>query len=270
MHLSGKYSINKVCSRRPVFQFLCFTVAVLYGFDLSQIFTPIILRLYQPHSLCEKGATRAATKAALYVFLLPPLREGRPLRPARRFPTPYFYSRPYARGDTISGGGAIPLPLFLLTPLREGRRLSTRQRVLLCQNFYSRPYARGDKYLIDRDRSTIYHFYSRPYARGDTRGMIYLYDNIKNISTRAPTRGATSLAAVLALFVFVFLLAPLREGRQQFFTKPQVDLYDKLLKIHIFQINTFCILQYSFENFKDYFVGSARTSRKNVYGKGWR
>ena len=68
----------------------------------------------------------------------------------------------------------------------------------------------------------------------------------------------------------VFLLAPLREGRQQFFTKPQVDLYDKLLKIHIFQINTFCILQHSFENFKDYFVGSARTSRKNVYGKGWR
>ena len=68
----------------------------------------------------------------------------------------------------------------------------------------------------------------------------------------------------------VFLLTPLREGRQQFFTKPQVDLYDKLLKIHIFQINTFCILQYSFENFKDYFVGSARTSRKNVYGKGWR
>ncbi|WP_272884512.1 hypothetical protein [Agathobaculum butyriciproducens] len=27
-----------------------------------------------------------------------------------------------------------------------------------------------------------------------------------------------------------FLLAPLQEGRQQFFTKPQVDLYDKLLK----------------------------------------
>lgn len=51
-------------------------VAVLYGCDLSQIFTPIILRLYQPHSLCEKGATKAAAKAALYVFLLTPLREG--------------------------------------------------------------------------------------------------------------------------------------------------------------------------------------------------
>ena len=53
-------------------------VAVLYGCDLSQVFTPIILRLYQPHSLCEKGVTRAAAKAALYVFLLTPLREGRP------------------------------------------------------------------------------------------------------------------------------------------------------------------------------------------------
>lgn len=131
-------------------------VAVLYGCDLSQVFTPIILRLYQPHSLCEKGATRTAAKAALVVFLLPPLREGRPFDPAE----------------------GIVMPKFLL--------------------------------------------------------------------------------------------APLREGRQQFFTKPQVDLYDKLLKIHIFQINTFCILQHSFENFKDYFVGSARTSRKNVYGKGWR
>ena len=53
-------------------------IAVLYGCDLSQVFTPIILRLYQPHSLCEKGATRAAAKAALYVFLLAPLHEGRP------------------------------------------------------------------------------------------------------------------------------------------------------------------------------------------------
>ena len=99
-------------------------VAVLYGCDLSQVFTPIILRLYQPHSLCEKGATRAAAKAALYVFLLPPLREGRP----QLYP------------------GANILVAFLLTPLREeaATAFETRQRVLLCQNFYSRPYARGD------------------------------------------------------------------------------------------------------------------------------
>lgn len=119
-------------------------VAVLYGFDLSQVFTPIILRLYQPHSLCEKGATKAAAKAALYVFLLPPLREGRPARPANTGRWSNFYSRPYARGDMKSG--------------------------------------------------------------------------------------------TIRVLIGSFLLAPLREGRQQFFTKPQVDLYDKLLKIHIFKL----------------------------------
>ena len=75
-------------------------VAVLYGCDLSQVFTPIILRLYQPHSLCEKGATKAAAKAALYVFRLPPLREGQPFSSsAQRVRFIDFYSRPYARGD---------------------------------------------------------------------------------------------------------------------------------------------------------------------------
>lgn len=76
-------------------------VAVLYGCDLSQVFTPIILRLYQPHSLCEKGATRAAAKAALYVFLLTPLREGQLEEIAHRFHRTQE---------------------FLLTPLREGRQ----------------------------------------------------------------------------------------------------------------------------------------------------
>ena len=119
-------------------------IAVLYGCDLSQVFTPIILRLYQPHSLCEKGATRAAAKAALYVFLLPPLREGRLCtdtgdifydtdfysRPytrgdgAVRSPCrdeAYFYSRPYTRGDLPIEGLVESANEFLLAPLREGR-----------------------------------------------------------------------------------------------------------------------------------------------------
>ena len=109
-------------------------------------------------------------------------------------------------------------------------------------HFYSRPYARGD--LSTRQRVLLcQNFYSRPYARGDLRRAV-LRTLPLLISTRAPTRGATAI-----------------------FTKPQVDLYDKLLKIHIFQINTFCILQHSFENFKDYFVGSARTSRKMCTGR---
>ena len=75
-------------------------VAVLYGCDLSQVFTPIILRLYQPHSLCEKGATKAAAKAALYVFLLAPLREGRPMRPVPRSSQGVISTRAPTRGAT--------------------------------------------------------------------------------------------------------------------------------------------------------------------------
>ncbi len=114
------------------------------------------------------------------------------------------------------------------------------------RDFYSRPYARGDGSVVEQHDVDLVAFLLTPLREG---------------RPAPPRRWPHSLK---------FLLTPLREGRQQFFTKPQVDLYDKLLKIHIFQINTFCILQYSFENLKDYFVGSARTSRKNVYGKGWR
>lgn len=43
-------------------------------------------------------------------------------------------------------------------------------------------------------------------------------------------------SGTIRVLIGSFLLAPLRERRQQFFTKPQVDLYDKLLKIHIFKL----------------------------------
>ena len=133
--------------------------------------------------------------------------QGRPPRP----PFMYFYSRPCARGDR----SFIPVPTFWLhfysRPYARGD-LSTRQRVLLCQNFYSRPYARGDL------------------RRAVLRTLPLL------ISTRAPTRGATYREKPYPLTDEQFLLAPLHEGRQHFFTKPQVDLYDKLLKIHIFKL----------------------------------
>lgn len=96
-------------------------VAVLYGCDLSQVFTPIILRLYQPHSLCEKGATRAAAKAALYVFLLPPLREGRPqLYPGANILVAFLLT-PLREGRPFDPAEGIVMPKFLLAPLREGR-----------------------------------------------------------------------------------------------------------------------------------------------------
>ena len=96
-------------------------IVVLYGCDLSQVFTPIILRLYQPHSLCEKGATRAAAKAALYVFLLPPLREGRPqLYPGANILVAFLLT-PLREGRPFDPAEGIVMPKFLLAPLHEGR-----------------------------------------------------------------------------------------------------------------------------------------------------
>ena len=139
------------------------------------------------------------------IFLLAPLREGRPEEKR----------------------GKSPIKRFLLTSLREGR-----------QN--SRDFFRGGKV----------HFYSRPYAWGDKHGEPDALPR-DHISTHVPTRGATGSAA-RRLRLNLFLLPPLREGRSAvegsmrynriisihaptrgttaIFTKPQVDLYDKLLK----------------------------------------
>ena len=79
------------------------------------------------------------------IFLLTPLREGRPTIRAMQTHaatisthapaggatlvmqwelqlSSYFYSRPCGRGDVIYGGTATISEQFLLTPLREGRR----------------------------------------------------------------------------------------------------------------------------------------------------
>ena len=191
----------------------------------------------------------------------------------------HFYSRPYARGDQPplrSKGGGL---LFLLTPLREGRPVLDLDRAAAVvisthaptrgatrsgargvgkdADFYSRPYARGDRAhnlagsracistraptrgatQAGRDRQAgaaaistraptrgateahrrhaerKLHFYSRPYARGDRgrgRGGRYAI----GISTRAPTRGATHEGESAAAAALTFLLAPLREGRR--------------------------------------------------------
>ena len=168
--------------------------------------------------------------------------QGRPPRP----PFMYFYSRPYARGDSVRTLAiSSTIPISTHAPTRGAMRPAVRVSGA-GSNFYSRPYARGDSLQAPAMRE-LPGFLLTPLHEG------------RHVPVSRVCRHYD-----------VFLLTPLREGRQQFFTKPQVDLYDKLLKIHIFQINTFCILQHSFENFKDYFVGSARTSRINVYGKGWR
>ena len=56
------------------------------------------------------------------LFLLAPLREGRPTSyGAFCYSDCYFYSRPYARGDLLTFFHILVPDLFLLAPLREGR-----------------------------------------------------------------------------------------------------------------------------------------------------
>ena len=148
--------------------------------------TPLVHFYSRP---CGRGDT-AARKGMMeeYVFLLTPLREGRPLQSSTSPQT----------------------ERFLLTPLREGRLV----RRLLVRNpddhFYSRPCGRGDAGQAAaragtpisthapaggatgfRRHGTAYrkYFYSRPCGRGDLKkeyeGTVYY------ISTHAPAGGAT-------------------------------------------------------------------------------
>ena len=75
--------------------------------------------------------------------------------------------------------------------------------------FYSRPYVRGDdlfffcKWLKD-------YFYSRPYARGD-RYLLKLRVS-DDISTRAPTRGATPPSPISSATRLYFYSRPYERG----------------------------------------------------------
>ena len=83
-------------------------------------------------AICKKISTHAPAggatddrvnhKNGCNIFLLTPLREGRPMRGARSASRIYFYSRPCGRGDQKLPCFYHPAFLFLLTPLREGRR----------------------------------------------------------------------------------------------------------------------------------------------------
>ena len=115
-----------------------------------------------------RGDRSAVIKRSGYIlFLLAPLREGRPgdlhfadvVRPISthaptRGATPesffsyrrfrYFYSRPYARGDARS---YIPQAQLLAISTHAPTRGTTRPAVRVSgagSNFYSRPYARGN------------------------------------------------------------------------------------------------------------------------------
>ena len=126
---------------------------------------------YPPHFYsrpCGRGDTEigAATLDQI-LFLLTPLREGRPGSAAETAAiTINFYSRPCGRGDLYGKVGVKSSHVFLLTPLREGRRTAPFRKMRGMPYFYSRPCGRGDKKAWNASKNLI-------------------------ISTHAPAGGAT-------------------------------------------------------------------------------
>ena len=123
------------------------------------------------------------------VFLLTPLREGRPHRSRQRRKTTHnFYSRPCGRGDFYNVTVEELEVLFLLTPLREGRQIP------------------GELIPPETDIST------HAPAGGATEIPYSKATVVEKISTHAPAGGATVRLAAIGRRP-LFLLTPLREGR---------------------------------------------------------
>ena len=100
-----------------------------------------------------------------------------------------FYSRPCGRGDRYRREQEQKEDAFLLTPLREGRPVPSRWLPSATSNFYSRPCGRGDQH-------------------------VYSFLPVCKISTHAPAGGATPFGHKKIRLCGLFLLTPLREGRQ--------------------------------------------------------
>ena len=143
------------------------------------------------------GATKAVCHRHVgAVFLLTPLREGRPMR----------------------GDSPIFCYIFLLTPLREGRQLLAAYSSYV-SNFYSRPCGRGDASVAS---TAAQPFSISTHAPAGGATIVFLDGHLagRDISTHAPAGGATvAMTSIFATSV-LFLLTPLREGRQQFSTSP--------------------------------------------------
>ena len=115
----------------------------------------------------------------------------------------------------MANNGAISK--FLLTPLREGRPVGSVVLSVLLP-FLLTPLREGRRSRIDFNINLLY-FYSRPCGRGDAVWNV-MHQRHRLISTHAPAGGATCAATSGFFHLFVFLLTPLREGRQQFSTSP--------------------------------------------------
>ena len=169
------------------------------------------------------------------LFLLTPLREGRPCglrrlfvlrldfysRPCGRgdvpgtgevLPALYFYSRPCGRGDPAGTPDAPQLGrLFLLTPLREGRHQHPGKQRESGRISTHAP-AGGATYFTHWEMNTERMISTHAPAGGATGRAMYGVIKSEFISTHAPAGGATS-RHWRSNYAGQFLLTPLREGR---------------------------------------------------------
>ena len=159
---------------------------------------------------CGRGdGIKTVDYSSGHVFLLTPLREGRPNCRTGTACLPYFYSRPCGRGDPLPVRKAICGTHFYSRPCGRGDHKDIAD-VIIRLHFYSRPCGRGDLRLSGLHGRSNNHFYSRPCGRGDFQK--WAAESGYNISTHAPAGGATS-AKDAADGSSTFLLTPLREGR---------------------------------------------------------
>ena len=125
---------------------------------------------------------------------------------------PHFYSRPCGRGDRSRPPADLGGSYFYSRPCGRG---DARVMVALADESISTHApaggATGGRGLLHQDGN---HFYSRPCGRGDYHAVdTALFGNL--ISTHAPAGGATVANNYTGSLPYLFLLTPLREGRQK-------------------------------------------------------
>ena len=144
------------------------------------------------------------------LFLLAPLREGRPfLLCLRPVPWPFLLAplREGRHGSAVPSGGGLVISTH--APTRGATELFAAAQWSIFY-FYSRPYARGDLEVHHHERN-LQRFLLTPLREG--RPMRPVPRSSQGvISTHAPTRGATGIRGSTSGRPR-FLLTPLREGQ---------------------------------------------------------
>ena len=118
-----------------------------------------------------RGATSFRSSCGSIVqFQFTPLREGRPSGGVRLPPSPYFNSRPSARGDVAHRRAEMPGDISIHAPPRGATREELELVCKIMISIHAPP--RGATSGERSARTTSDHFNSRPSARGDNPGRV--------------------------------------------------------------------------------------------------